>query len=58
MLADIGLILGYGLITITALATINFAVIDISRTPNAAMKSLAIVGGFVLIVLLSYLLTS
>lgn len=58
MLADIGLFTAYGLIIIAALGSITFSIIDISRNPQVAVKALIGIGVFVLVILISYLVTS
>lgn len=53
-----GLILAYIILAISFLSVIAFTVIDISRSPGAAVKTLIGIGTFAVIVLISYLLAS
>jgi hypothetical protein len=57
MLAEIGLFIAYGLLLLVALGTIAFSIIDVSRSPNAAVKTLVGLGAFAVILLISYLIT-
>lgn len=58
ILANIGLYTGYVLLGLMILIAFGFTVIDIMRSPGAAVKSLIGIGTFAVIILISYLLAS